>query len=117
MFDVKDFTIRVSRGDTGSITVHTTGYEFGPDDRALFTIKDGNRMTVRKEVLEIENGDVTIEFTNRQTKMLRTGNYVWDVRFVVDPEFDENDMLVGGTEVYTPNTNLNLIVEDAVGDV
>ena len=99
MFDVKDFTIRVNRGDTGSITIHTTGYEFGPDDRALFTIKDGNRMTVRKEV------------------MLRTGNYVWDVRFVVDPEFDENDMLVGGTEVYTPHTNLNLIVDDAVGDV
>ena len=117
MFDVKNMGISVSRGDTGTVTIHTTGYTFGENDRAIFTIKDASRVTVRKDVLEITDGDVTITFTNKQTKLLRSGTYVWDVRFVVDPEYDDNGNITGGTEVYTPYTNLSLTGADAVGDV
>ena len=117
MFDVRNMSISFCRGDTGSITIHTTGYTFGSDDRAVFTIKDANRVTVRKDVLEIDDGDVTITFSNKQTKLLRSGTYVWDVRFVVDPETDDNGNITGGEEVYTPYTNMTLSVSDAVGDV
>ena len=48
MFDVKNMGISVSRGDTGTVTIHTTGYTFGENDRAIFTIKDASRVTVRK---------------------------------------------------------------------
>lgn len=117
MFDVKNMNISFCRGDTGSVTIHTTGYAFGSGDRAIFTIKDASRVTVRKDVLEITDGDVSIGFSNKQTKMLRSGTYSWDVRFVVDPEFDDNGNITGGEEVYTPHTNMSITVSDAVGDV
>lgn len=117
MLTINGTTISIRRGDTGGFRVRTTGYDFGANDRALFTIKDSNRKTIRRDVLTITNNSVTIEFAHSDTKSLKAGDYTWDVRFVVSPVFDENDDIIGGTEIDTPYTDMRFTVGRTVGDI
>ena len=117
MITINGYGISIRRGDTGSVTIRTTGYDFGVEDRALFTIKDGDRKTIRRDVLSIVNNAVTIEFTHADTKSMKVGNYTWDVRFITDPTYDENDNLTGGTDIDTPYTDLPFTVGRTVGDI
>ena len=117
MITVDGFSIGIRRGDTGGFTIQTTGYEFQTGDVALFTIKDSNRKTIRRDILDITNNAVTIEFTHTDTKSLKVGEYTWDIRFIASPEYDDNDELIGGTEIDTPYTDLRFSVGRTVGDI
>ena len=39
MFQVDGTTIRMSRGDTGTVTIGVSGYTFESNDRALFSMR------------------------------------------------------------------------------
>lgn len=117
MITIDGFNISIRRGDTGAFDIHTTGYNFGVNDRALFTIKDSNRKAIRRELLEITNNTVTIEFVHADTKSMKVGEYTWDIRFIVDPEYDDNDNPTGGTEIDTPYTDMRFSVGRTVGDI
>ena len=58
-----------------------------------------------------------VEFTHAETKAMKVGEYTWDVRFIVDPEYDDNDNLIGGTEIDTPYTDMRFSVGRTVGDI
>ena len=117
MITIDGFNVSIPKGDTGGFTINATGRTFESGDVALFTIKDGNGKTIRRDVIEIEDNSITIEFTHDQTKVMKIGDYVWDVRWITDPEYDDDDNLIGGTEIDTPYKDLKFSVTGTTGDV
>lgn len=116
MITVDGTSISIMQGDTGTVTIQTSGVNFESTDRALFTIKDNNRNAVRRNILEITNNAVTISFTHDDTKAMRIGDYTWDIRFIVDPEYEDEE-IVDGTVIDTPYTDMRFHVGRTVGDI
>ena len=117
MFSVEGNTIRMSRGDTGTVTVGVSGYTFSSNDRVLFTVSGGGEVKIRRE-LQIVNGEVTIEFVNSDTDSLNPGNYSWDLRFVMNPTYDQTSgMIIDGDEVNTPELPMPLVLLPTVGQI
>ena len=102
MFNVVGTQIELSRGDTGAIDFTATGYTFGTDDRALFSVKDRNGTVVKQQAYAMTNNAFTVTFYNADTDALPAGNYTWDVRYVINPLYDDNDYIVDGDQVITP---------------
>lgn len=111
-------TIRMHRGDTGEVTVRVTGHTFGADDRALFTVKDSSGSEIIKRVYELDDNAFTITFANSDTDYLAAGQYAWDVRYVVDPQYDpETGDIMDGDGVSTPGSPYSLVLLGTVGQI
>lgn len=97
MFNVEGTTITISKGDTGAIlftanaTRKDTGapYTFGERDRALFSIKQGDRV-IKRKCYSLKNNMFTVVFFNADTDQLANGTYNWDVRYVINPYYGED---------------------------
>ena len=97
MFNVNGTTITLSRGDTGALRIRAnatrkdTGepFTFGERDRALFTVKGGGRI-VKQKAYPIVNNMITVVFMNADTDQFLPGGYTWDVRYVINPYYDED---------------------------
>lgn len=119
MFIVDEETGRITlhRGDTGTITITFTGYDLNNVNAyALFTAKSGGVET-KKECQKIQDNEITVSFTNEDTEALAPGAYEYDVRVIIDPEFDEAGFPVTGPCVYTPKDPINLTIRRTVGQV
>lgn len=116
MIIVNGTAIGIRRGDTGSFAIHVTGRDFGANDRALFTIKDENRRTIVRELLPIVSGNVEVSIGYEQSRKFRLGDYFWDVRFIVDPVYEDGE-LAGGTVIDTPMTEMRFSVGRTVGEI
>ena len=116
MFNVDGTTITVSRGDTGAVKIiasttrRDTGdpYTFGERDRAVFTIKATNGTLVRERAYQLRNNQFTVVFYNQDTESFEMGSYQWDVRYVINPYYDE-EMPDAGS--WTDYDNLDFPVE------
>lgn len=118
MFYVNDTKITLSRGDTGTVTIGVSGYTFDSNDRALFSIRNGSGTIVIQRAYEIINNEVEIEFVNSDTDQLPSGNYEWDIRFIIDPMYDENNQIYDGAGgVITPNTPMKIELLPTVGQI
>ena len=119
MFKVDGYKIELHRGDTGVIGVTASGYTFGPNDRALFTIKNGQGAVVKQGVYEMEDNRFQVEFTNADTDSLPSGTYEWDVRYIVNPVYDQTDptMIVDGDAVATPFDPEPCVLRRTVGQI
>ena len=123
MFNVDGYSISLSRGDTGAITIKaiaTKGGEpfiFGENDRALFSIKNGQGEVVKEKIAELDNNSFTVYFLNTDTDSLSTGSYQWDVRYVINPYYDANGRIVNGDQVITPKEPQTMSIMNVVGDV
>jgi len=117
MFIVDGNTISLSRGDTGAIQIDVTGYTFGSDDRALFSIKAGNGQVVKQKAYQMVNNSFTVTFFNSDTDTLNPGSYSWDVRYVIHPYYDEAGNIVDGNQVLTPNLPMQCNLLTVVGDI
>ena len=117
MFIVDGTTITLSRGDTGSVVIGATGYTFGTDDRAVFTMKNGAGVVIMENYYELEDGQFKVYFRNADTDSRPTGSYQWDVRYVINPYYDSNGRIVDGDQVITPNLPMTLTILDTVGEV
>ena len=118
MFSVDGYTITLSRGDTGAIKIIAdTDYTFSADDRALFSIKNGVGDVVKQQAFELENGAFTVTIFNADTDSLAPGTYSWDVRYVVNPYYDENSNIVDGDQVLTPHLPMEFIILPVVGEI
>ena len=117
MFSVEGLRISLSRGDTGSVDINTSGYTFSAADRALFTVKNGKGQIVKQGVYEITNGSFTVTFYNQDTDALPAGNYSWDVRFVITPQYNDDNEIVDGAQVITPFEPQRLTLIDVVGNI
>lgn len=117
MFIIDGTTITLSRGDTGEVTIGATGYTFGSNDRALFTIRNASTKEVKvRRILEIINNIVTITFVNSDTDSLDAGKYEWDIRYVINPVYDDGE-IVDGDEVITPNDPMLINLKTTVGQI
>ena len=117
MFNVDGFKINLHRGDTGTIGITATGYTFGPNDRALFTVKDKNGTIVKQGIYPMVNNRFEVRFLNGDTDYLDSGLYEWDVRYVVEPVYDEEGKIVDGDAVATPKDPMDLNLWRTVGQI
>ena len=123
MYNVEGYQINLSRGDTGALKVTATAtldgepFTFGEDDRALFSIKNGQGEIVKEKVAAMENNEFTVYFLNADTDNLSPTNYSWDVRYIINPYYDASGRIVNGDQVITPKQPMNLQLLTVVGDV
>lgn len=119
MFNVDSATKKITlhRGDTGEMTVHVTGYTYGPNDRALFTVKDTSGSEIMSEIFEMVDNAFTVEFANADTDYLSPGIYWWDVRYVIDPQYDTGGKMIDGDAVSTPGSPFEMQVLGTVGQI
>ena len=124
MFDVEDYNIRLSRGDTGAMWVDATAtlddepYTFAENDRALFSIKNPNGEIIMQKQCAMTNNSFIVYFLNADTDSLSPAdNYTWDVRYVINPYYDANGKIVDGDQVITPKEPQTMNLLTVVGDV
>ena len=119
MFTVDGNTISLSRGDTGAIKFTAdTEYTFAPEDRALFSIKNGVGETVKESAFALDsNKSFVVTFFNADTDTLAPAVYNWDVRYIIHPYYDESGRIVNGDQVITPNAPMNFNLLNVVGEV
>lgn len=123
MYNVEGYNIELSRGDTGALTVTANAtlegepYVFGENDRALFSIKSGNGEIIMQKVCPMVNNAFTVQFLNADTDSLAPGSYSWDVRYVINPYYDDSGKMINGNQVITPRAPMSLNLLTVVGDV
>ena len=123
MFNVDDYTITLSRGDTGALVVNATAtldgsdYTFAAEDRALFSIKNANGEIIMQKAYEMTDNAFTVYFLNGDTDSLSPGAYSWDVRYIIHPYYDASGKIIDGDQVITPKTPMNMTLLTVVGDV
>lgn len=117
MFNVNGYAINLHRGDTGTIGITARGYDFGPNDRALFTVKDKSGTIVKQAAYAMENNRFQVSFLNSETDYLDSGLYEWDVRYIVNPVYDESGNIVDGDAVATPRDPMDLNLYRTVGQI
>lgn len=119
MFNVDPDTKKITmhRGDTGEMTVTATGYSYESTDRALFTVKNKNGTEIIRRVYQMTNNAFVVAFANADTDGLTPGNYEWDVRYVVNPQYDTSGNIDDGTAVTTPGSPFKLELLSTVGQV
>lgn len=117
--DTETGTITISRGDTGAFRVKArTSYTFQTADRALFTIKDGMGNIVRQRIYEIdENKGFNVYFYNADTDSQEQTTFRWDVRWVINPYYDESGKIVDGDQVLTPKGPMQIGLLEVVGNI
>jgi hypothetical protein len=109
----------LSRGDTGAIKFTAeTEHVFDAVDRALFSVKNAVGDVVKQSAFEIdENKSFVVSFLNADTDTLAAGTYSWDVRYVINPYYDDSGKMVDGDQVLTPRTPMSMNLLTVVGDV
>ena len=119
MFGVSDYTITLSRGDTGSIKITAyTSYTFAAEDRALFSIKNATGDVVKQVAFALdENNAFVVYFFNADTDTLAPGSYTWDVRYIIHPYYDAEGKIINGDQVITPRLPMDLQLLQVVGEV
>lgn len=123
MYNVEGYNIELSRGDTGALTVTANAtlegepYVFGTNDRALFSIKSGNGEIIMQKICPMVDNAFTVQFLNSDTDSLAPGSYSWDVRYVINPYYDDSGKMVNGDQVITPRAPMSLNLLTVVGDV
>lgn len=123
MFNVDGYNITLSRGDTGAMRVSATAtlggspFTFGEDDRALFSIKNATGEIVKEVASPMENNEFMVYFFNQDTDSLSPGAYTWDVRYIINPYYDDDGKIVNGDQVITPTQPQAMNLLTVVGDV
>ena len=90
----------IPRGDTGSFTIPTQGtVEAG--DKAILSIYDPlTRTTVCEKIINATQDSLTFEFTHQDTVNIEPSDrYEWDIKIYYTPQYDENEKLIGATEI------------------
>ena len=128
-FAVAGTTITLTKGDTGSVKIRANKlvdeegeevepFPFNPQDRCVFTIKNAVGAEIRRIQAELdEEGAFVVQFTNSDTENLPAGNYPWDVRYVINPYYDESGRIVNGDQVITPRDPMTMTLKNPVGEV
>ena len=123
MFNVDGYNITLSRGDTGAMKVTAEAtlagepFTFGADDRALFSIKNGQGEVVKEKIAAMTDNEFTVYFLNADTDRLAPGSYSWDVRYIIHPYYDASGRIVDGDQVITPKEPQTMNLLTVVGDV
>ena len=72
---------------------------------------------IMQKICPMENNAFTVVFLNADTDSLSPGSYSWDVRYVINPYYDDSGKMVDGDQVLTPRTPMSMNLLTVVGDV
>ena len=119
MFNVEGYVIALSRGDTGAIKfIADTDYTFTSADRALFSIKNAIGEIVKQAAFELDSDKAfVVSFYNHDTDNLAAGTYSWDVRYVINPYYDDDGNIIDGDQVITPRQPMEMQLLQVVGEI
>lgn len=90
-YDEQTKEIAISAGDTMNIPVSITGAQY---DAVLFVVYQRGGGDLVKIPGVLSNGSAVIRVANRHTQGLDEGRYKWNLRFISDPAYDENDEII-----------------------
>lgn len=110
--------IDIYAGDTASMTVTLRGYDFQSTDRALFTMqeKDSEEEPLISKLLEFTDNTVVVSFASEDTNFLDPdAEYEWDLRVIINPQYDENEEIITRDAVTTPGSPFKFVVHKTVG--
>jgi hypothetical protein len=119
MFDVSGMHIRISRGDTGLLTILAKGdAKLTQEDRAVMTIRrrGGGTMLAEMTAVPDDEGKVQFAFTHEMTERWKPDAYEWDVRYVLGAQLNGSEV-TGGREVITPMQPAPFVVVRTVGSL
>ena len=110
--DTDGTTILMHRGNTGTLRIKVTVYEFGNDDRVYFAMAHPGGTIVKEAICEVdEEGWIEIEFVNTDTDYLSPGDYHWAVTAATDPVYDSGK-IVNGSGVSTPRDDMIIRIKN-----
>lgn len=116
MFKLNGTTLKITQGDTGTLTVNVTGATFGSDDRVQLTVADKDKNVLLQKVAEFDGNEAEFEFENADTADIEKGVYLWELRFVKDATVT-GDVITGGSDIETPYESMTLQIIDALADI
>ena len=94
--------IYINRGDTGGVKIKCSGYDFGDDDRCVFTLKAADGSVVLETINEIDDGEFEVYFLHNDTANLTPGDgYYWGITYYISAYYQDGKV-VNGNVVYTP---------------
>lgn len=121
VFDVLTGRITLHAGDTGSVTYHINGDILGTDDRVLWTMVDPNGKVAKQNILSANaSNDVTVDFLNSDTDNLSAATYRYDMRVVVNPQYETIDgvqKIVDGDSITTLTDPISVTIKGTIGKI
>ena len=84
----------------------------------MFTVKDNyGGVMIQKIMTPNADNEVEVVFQNDTTDTLTSGTYYYDVRYIINPYYDEQGNIVNGDRVITPKERQQFVLIPIVGDV
>lgn len=119
MFEIYGLRIRISRGDTGGLTIRAKSKTaFEDADRAVVTVRRRGGEEIYSQTSKVTaDGKASFLFDDAETKNWKPGLYEWDVRYVLGAELGDRQEVTGGREVITPMRPAAFEVVKAVGEL
>lgn len=110
------FNEAVGESVSGTVSLaYTNAWNEDPEEYGITvngTPVNGDTITVA-----YERNTFTVTFYNSDTDQVTPGGYSWDVRYVINPYYDESGALVDGDQIITPNNPMNIQLLTVVGDI
>lgn len=94
--------IILPRGDTGSFSIPSLIDEGQEGAIAVFSVLNPlTRMVLFEKIVSAESKIITIPFLHEDTVNLPAGKYKWDLKIYINPQYDEDRVLIGGQEIHS----------------
>lgn len=110
------FNEAVGANISGTVSLaYTSAWNEDPEEYGITvngTPVNGDTITVA-----YDRNTFTVTFYNSDTDQVTPGGYSWDVRYVINPYYDEDGALVDGDQIITPNNPMNIQLLTVVGDI
>lgn len=103
--------IRMTAGDTATIVFYTdTDYAFSENDRAIFAVREyvgeaarsRGELKIQKVMTPDSTGMVLMHLVNEDTEDMAPGRYDWDLRYVINPQYKDGEIIMDCDNVLTP---------------
>lgn len=90
----------IPRGDTGTFTIPTQGTIDGPAIAILGIYDPLTKEVHELAPVEVTGETITFQFTHADTVNLEPSDrYQWDIKIYRNPEYDNNNNLIGGATI------------------
>ena len=110
------FNEAVADSTSGTITLaYTSSWSEDPAEYGI--VVTGTPISGDVITVTYERNMFTVTFSNGDTDKISPGGYSWDVRYVINPYYDEAGNIVDGDQVITPNTPMGVQLLTVVGDI
>ena len=115
-YDVESNKITCPRSNTGTLEISVSGMELAAGDVVEMYIMEASarRQKLRSVVQEPVGGKCEFSLASRETGLLPPGRYLWNLRIVTSPQYDEDGKLTtaadGGNAVTVWNIPPDFVV-------